>query len=196
MPGELYYGSNGGCLSTARQLIIGSIAVEAVIGPYPAMSDDSSNEHNLNVNPVDGKRWYDQDPALNRAMEQLRLSPDKYQAQIALNIIKIIVEHQIELHAQAVVAGAEKNSEGVDLVAPPMALTVEDVLAQARGTRNMQAYRRWYDMHETLSSAIQLLSDCPDDLQQRVIPSIALMIEQTLTGEGQGEQSQEPPAAG
>jgi len=112
--------------------------------------------------PDSGNRWYDKDPVLSRAMAQLRDAPDKQQAQIALNIIKIIVEHQIEQDTE---------------------LNVEDIAcADAKKTawpsdgRN----RRWYDMHETLSSAIQLLRDCPDDLQTRLIPSIAGMIEQTL----------------
>ncbi|HEY9745390.1 MAG TPA: hypothetical protein V6C99_04145 [Oculatellaceae cyanobacterium] len=109
-----------------------------------------------------GKRWYDQDPVLARAIEQLRTAPDRYQAQVALNIIKIIVEHQIELETD---------------------LPVEDLDSALNYRRGMQAdhrHRRWYDMHETLSSAMRLLEDCPDDLQRRVIPSIANMIENTL----------------
>lgn len=116
--------------------------------------------------PESGKRWYDQDPVLARAISQLRLAPDKYQAQVALNIIKIIVEHHIELETD---------------------LPVEDLdsALNYRSPIDGSLHRRWYDVHETLGSAIQLLGDCPDDLQQRVIPSIAAMIEQTLSmGEG------------
>jgi hypothetical protein len=80
---------------------------------------------------------------------------------VALNIIKIIVEHQIEHET---------------------ALPVEDLDAalnyQGKGPNNR--HRRWYDVHETLSSAMKLLEDCPDDLQRRVIPSVAAMIEETL----------------
>lgn len=108
------------------------------------------------------QRWYDENPVLSRAMEQLRMAPDKYQAQIALNIIKIIVEHQIE-HETA--SPAE---------------TLDQAMHYRRSWDEHREYRRWYDVHETLSSAIQLLGDCPDDLQQRVIPSIADMIERTL----------------
>lgn len=115
------------------------------------------------------KRWYDQDPVLSRAMEQLRSAPDKYQAQIALNIIKIIIEHQIEEQIQ------ERNLQGSAVFH-----NIDDVMAHVRANRHHHQYRRWYDMHEALSSAIQLLQDCPDDLQNRVVPSIGEMIQSTL----------------
>ena len=100
-------------------------------------------------NPKSGNRWYDRDPILQRAIEQLRNAPDKYQAQIALNIIKIIVEHQME--------------DETDIPAEK----IEDRLNSYRQSwdHDRARHRRWYDMQETLSSAIQLLSDCPDDLQ-------------------------------
>lgn len=106
-------------------------------------------------------RWYDCDPALRQAVETLRQAPDKYQAQIALNIILIIVEHQIE---------DETLSDVGDLVA---------TLANSRNSET-RIYRRWYDVNETLRSAMQLLQDCPDDVQQQIIPSIVTMVEQCL----------------
>ncbi len=99
------------------------------------------------------QRWYDRDPALSRALDHLRQASDAYQAQVALNIIKIIVEHQ----------AAEDADEPDD--AP---------------RDHPHQRRRWYDVNATLHSAMQLLRDCPDDLQQTVIPSITRMIEQTL----------------
>ena len=107
-------------------------------------------------------RWYDKDPALKSAMEQLRRASDNHQAQIALNIIKISVEHQME---------DETEFKVEDLNGTPSYPRSWDVHRQ---------HRRWYDVHETLSSAIHLLADCPPDLQQRLIPSIVQMIEQTL----------------
>lgn len=121
---------------------------------------DKGNSH------VPRQRWYDQDPVLRRAIEQLRNAPDKYQAQIALNIIKIIVEHQME--------------DETDIPAEEL----EDrVTSYRRSWDDHRSHRRWYDMQETLSSAIQLLSDCPEDLQKRIIPTIAAMIENTLDRE-------------
>jgi hypothetical protein len=119
------------------------------------MTDKSGGKH-------PGNRWYDRDPVLCDAVEQLRQAPDKYQAQIALNIIKIVVEHQMEDESQ---------------------VTLEDLdnlLKQGGCATNGRDKRRWYDVNETLGSAMQLLHDCPDDLQQRVIPSIVLVIEQAL----------------
>ena len=105
------------------------------------------------------KRWYDKDPALSRAINQLREAPDKHQAQVALNIIKVIVEHQVE---------DPKEERSVDAI-------MKNVY-QSEGPDK----RRWYDINESLHSAMQLLNDCPEELQLSVIPSVASMIEQAL----------------
>lgn len=117
-------------------------------------------------------------------MLQLRHAPDKYQAQIALNIIKIIVEHQIE--GQAHMAVEDLTMEHLttliegnqDLPVNPLGPLAKAIAAHQESHHQK---RRWYDVHQTLSSAIQLLADCPDDLQQKIIPSIATMIEETLS---------------
>ena len=41
------------------------------------------------------RRWYDKDPILSSAMKTLEESDDETQIKIALNLIKIIVEHFI-----------------------------------------------------------------------------------------------------
>ena len=41
------------------------------------------------------RRWYDKDPVLSRSMRTLEQSDDKTQIKVALNIIKIIIEHNI-----------------------------------------------------------------------------------------------------
>lgn len=110
-------------------------------------------------------RWYDRDPALSKALEQLKNAPDKYQAQVALNIIKIIVEHQME----------EEINVSAD--------NLNEILARGSYHTEHNGHRRWYDVHETLGSAMQLLKDCPDDLQARVVPSISEMIEDTLNNQ-------------
>ncbi len=109
------------------------------------------------------QRWYDRDPALSQALATLRDAPDKYQAQIALNIIVVIVEHQIE---------HETLGHVDDLVT---------LLGQAKETHNGN-YRRWYDVNETLRSAMKLLQDCPEDVQKQIIPSICRMVEDSLDG--------------
>jgi hypothetical protein len=109
----------------------------------------------------DGHRWYDRDPVLKQALETLRHAPDSYQAQVALNIIVIIVEHQIE----------SETLRNVDDL-------VQTLLDSKKQTRDQ--YRRWYDLNETLRSALQLLKDCPEEVQQQVIPSISKMVEDSL----------------
>ncbi len=120
----------------------------------------SSPKEDPELNPAN--RWYDSDPVLQRALGQLHQATDKQQAQVALNIIKIVVEHQME--DQSNVAIEELDS----------------TLPYRRSWDDHRQHRRWYDMHETLSSAIQLLGDCPEDLQVKIIPSIAQMIEKTI----------------
>lgn len=112
-------------------------------------------------------RWYDRDPALRRAMAQLREAGDRYQAQVALNLIKIIVEHQ---------SASEGAGDGdtPDTEALRQALAGTDT-PQARARR-----RRWYDVNETLRSAMVLLKECPTDVQQSRMPAIVAMIEDTL----------------
>ena len=123
---------------------------------------NSGHSYDENEDRSSYRRWHDQDPALRKALEQLREAQDRYQAQIALNIIKIIVEHAFE---------EQTNTEIED---------IEEVLRTLDVGDESIRRRRWYDLHETLLSAIQLLHDCPDDLQRQVIPGIADMIENTL----------------
>lgn len=112
--------------------------------------------------PEWNNRWYDRDPALKHAIDQLRFASDDYQAQIALNIIKIIVEHQIELETCAV---------------------TENFHPAAGSQGTVCRHRRWYDVQETLSSAMQLLADCPSDLKRKVLPSITRMIEEVISAQ-------------
>lgn len=128
-----------------------------------------------NSEPYSGRRWYDSDPALCRALEQLRGASDIYHAQIALNIIKVIVEHQVEHFVG--------NADDSPAAMPKDLKNSEDVtrfLASGVSSQERRHRRRWYDVHETLSSALQLLTDAPDDLQRRLIPSIVRMVEETL----------------
>ena len=51
------------------------------------MKEQYTNQH---------RRWYDKDPVLSQAMETLEHSNDETQIKVALNLIKIIIEHNIE----------------------------------------------------------------------------------------------------
>ncbi|MBY0450576.1 MAG: hypothetical protein K2X01_08140 [Cyanobacteria bacterium] len=108
------------------------------------------------------QRWYDQDPALSQALNHLRNASDRYQAQVALNIIKIIIEHQIEGDGETTIEDMNK------------------VVDEKPGEVDPHLRRRWYDVNESLRSAMHLLRDCPDELQKSLIPTISRMIEETL----------------
>ena len=44
---------------------------------------------------TNARRWYDKDPILSSAMKTLEESDDETQIKVALNLIKIITEHNI-----------------------------------------------------------------------------------------------------
>jgi hypothetical protein len=108
------------------------------------------------------RRWYDQDPAICRALGQLRAATDGYQAQVALNIIKVILEHELENEGQ--------------LDADSLEASATRYMAQAQA----QPGRRWYDTSQALQSALNLLRDCPPDLQKSILPAVAQLIEESL----------------
>jgi hypothetical protein len=107
------------------------------------------------------RRWADHEPLLAKALAELRQANSLYQAQVALNIMKVMVEHQAEAELNE---PADHTTDCQPVVCQP----------------NAQPRRRWYDTNQTLQSALQLLQDTPPDLQQQLIPRIAVMIEDTL----------------
>ena len=111
------------------------------------------------------ERWSDRDPALKQALEALKTAPSKAQAQIALNVMMVIIEHGIE---------SDTLSDVDHLI---------DRLTTCRDKAKQQANRRWYDVNSTLKSALQLLQDCPDDIQRHVIPMISTMVDEALQTE-------------
>lgn len=111
-------------------------------------------------------RWYDRDPALSQALALLKQADTRYHAQVAINIIKVIIEHQ-QLDALHRSHQAETTS-------------VEAALEHAKTLNQQVASRRWFDADESLRSAMLLLQAMPDDAQQSVIPAIARHIETTL----------------
>lgn len=113
------------------------------------------------------RRWYDHEPVLSNALILLKEAPDAYQAQIALNIIKIIVEHQIE----------GETSLPVDVLEHFLA---DPKCCPGMSQKQSSERRRWYDVNQTLHSAIEMIKDCPPDHKDKVVPLIATMIEKTL----------------
>jgi hypothetical protein len=130
---------------------------------------------NTNENPSEPSqgspayaRWYDKDPALSKALEALKSAPSRYQAQVALNIMKVILEQKLENKLDRLIT---------DEV---IAETVESI-NENEATRHQ--YRRWYDVNETLRASMNLLADTPDDLLKSMVPRLVELIEKALVHE-------------
>lgn len=101
------------------------------------------------------RRWYDKDPVLSRSMKTLELSDDETQIKVALNIIKIIIEHNI---AYSEYSGVEEIIDAVD-----------------EGLVN-QGHSRWYDIDKTLRAAITMLENSETDIQTEIAKKMAKMV--------------------
>lgn len=101
------------------------------------------------------RRWYDKDPILSRSMNTLEHSDDKTQIKVALNIIKIIIEHNI---AYSEYSGVEEIINAVD-----------------EGLVN-QGHSRWYDIDKTIRAAITMLENSDHDVQIEVAKQMAQMV--------------------
>ena len=100
-------------------------------------------------------RWYDKDPVLSMPMRTLSSSDDASQIAVALNLIKVIIEHNINNN---------EFSNIEDIVG-----AVEDGLIQ-KGTN------RWYDLDATVRTAIQMLEKCSEETKQKVALDMAQLV--------------------
>lgn len=102
------------------------------------------------------RRWYDKDPVLSSAMKTLEETDDDTQIKIALNLIKIIIEHNIE------------SSEFE---------AVEDIISAVEaGVEENSKNNRWYDIDGTLRTAMSMLQNCPADTQHVIAKEMAKMV--------------------
>lgn len=101
------------------------------------------------------RRWYDKDPVLSSAMKTLEQSDDESQIKIALNLIKIIIEHNIE------------NSEFE---------AVEDIISAVEAGVEENRNSRWYDIDATLRTAMSMLQNCPETTQHVIAKEMAKMV--------------------
>lgn len=101
------------------------------------------------------RRWYDRDPVLQQAMKTLENSDDQSQIKISLNLIKIIIEHNIE------------NSEFE---------AVEDIISAVEAGIEENRNNRWYDIDATLKTAINMLQNCPEATQSIIAKEMAKMV--------------------
>ena len=101
------------------------------------------------------RRWYDKDPILAKSMAILEQSSDEDQIKIALNLIKVIAEHQL----------ADSEFEDVSDILE----NIEDGIAP-RGTD------RWYDLNSTVQTAITMLENCPSTTQSVIAKEMAKLV--------------------
>lgn len=108
------------------------------------------------------RRWYDKDPVLSSAMKTLEESTDESQIKVALNLIKIITEHNIS------------NSEFE---------SVEDIVSATEDVLENTKRERWYDLDATLRTAISLLQNCTDATRSIIAKEMAKNVIEVIKAE-------------
>lgn len=116
------------------------------------------------------RRWYDKDPVLSSAMKTLEESDDETQIKVALNLIKIITEHNIS------------NSEYE---------SVEDIVSATEDVLDTTKKGRWYDLDGTLRTAISLLQNCPDTTRSVIAKEMAKNVIDIIKKEDEDEEVSE-----
>lgn len=108
------------------------------------------------------RRWYDKDPVLSQAVHTLEETDDETQIKIALNLIKIIIEHNIE----------DEKFEAVEDIINAVGSGLED---NRRG--------RWYDIDATLRTAMSMLQNCPQATQHIIAKEMAKLVVDSIKEE-------------
>lgn len=101
------------------------------------------------------RRWYDKDPILSRSMKTLEASDDETQIKVALNLIKIIVEHNLAF------------SEYTD---------VNEIIEAVEEGMDTRANSRWYDIDRTVRAAINMLQNSPEETQKIIAKEMAKIV--------------------
>ena len=108
------------------------------------------------------RRWYDKDPVLSQAVKTLEESDDETQIRISLNLIKIIIEHNIE----------DEKFEAV-----------EDIINAVDTGTDENRHGRWYDIDATLRTAMNMLQNCPPTTQHIIAKEMAKMVVEKIKTE-------------
>ncbi len=116
------------------------------------------------------RRWYDKDPVLSRSMRTLRESDDETQIKVALNLIKIIIEHNISENTYS---------------------AVEDIMAAVEDGTIEKGKSRWYDIDSTVRTAINMLENSPEVVQKSVAKEMAQMVIDSITKEEDEDDEEE-----
>ena len=116
-------------------------------------------------------RWYDKDPVLSMSMRTLANSSDERQIAVALNLIKVIIEHNIQ----------DNQYENV-----------EDIMSAVEDGRIQRGHNRWYDIDSTVRTAIQMLENCTPETKKKVALDMAqIVIEKIIQDEDKDELEKE-----
>ena len=125
------------------------------------MKEEYTNQH---------RRWYDKDPVLSQAVKTLEETDDETQIRIALNLIKIIIEHNIE----------DEKFEAV-----------EDIINAVGSGLDDNRKGRWYDIDSTLRTAMNMLQNCPAATQQIIAIEMANMVLEKIKKDEDSEEDEE-----
>lgn len=125
------------------------------------MKEEYTNQH---------RRWYDKDPVLSQAVKTLEETDDETQIRIALNLIKIIIEHNIE----------DEKFEAV-----------EDIINAVGSGLDDNRKGRWYDIDSTLRTAMNMLQNCPADTQRIIAKEMANMVLEQIKKDEDSEEEEE-----
>ena len=116
------------------------------------------------------RRWYDKDPILSKSMRTLEKSDDETQIKVALNLIKIIIEHNISEHTFT---------------------SVEDMMESVEEGLVEKGKSRWYDLDTTVRTAINMLENSPVPVQEAVAKEMAKMVVDKIKEDKDEEDDEE-----
>lgn len=117
------------------------------------------------------RRWYDKDPILSKSMSTLEKSDDETQIKVALNLIKILIEHNIAEHTFT---------------------SVEDMMSSVEDGLVEKGKSRWYDLDTTVRTAINMLENSPAPVQKAVAKEMArIVVEKIKEDEDEKEADEE-----
>ena len=116
------------------------------------------------------RRWYDKDPVLSKSTRTLRESDDETQIKVALNLIKIIIEHNISENTYS---------------------AVEDIMSAVEDGTIEKGKSRWYDIDSTVRTAINMLENSPEVVQKSVAKEMAQMVIDSITKEEDEDDGEE-----
>lgn len=115
------------------------------------------------------RRWYDKDPILSKSMKILETSDDEFQIKMAINLVKIIIEHNIE----------EESFKSID-----------DIMGAVEEGRIEKGNTRWYDLDKTVQTAMQMLENCSNEAQSVIAQQMAHMVAEKVNEVGQPNEAE------